>query len=90
MLPEGLAYAIGAAAEIWSFATGWTGRKARISRQTVKYASMNRTYSCQKLKDRCGYRPIVGLEEGFQRSVKSFVINERKEKEASGDLKKKQ
>jgi len=67
-----------------------TGRKAKMNRQTVKYACMTRTYSCEKLKQRLGYRPVVSLEEGWKRGVRSFVWNERSEKDKEGVTKKAQ
>lgn len=75
-LSSGLSYAVGALGELSNLVTG---RKAKISRQTAKYACMTRTYSCAKLKRRCGYVPVVGLEEGLGRSVRSFVVGERAE-----------
>lgn len=85
MLGAGLGGVMGGLAEL---SNAITGRKAKLTRQSVKYATMTRTYSCAKLKRRCGYVPMVGLDEGLQRAVKSFVINERAEKESGGVGKK--
>ena len=82
-----LAYAVGALAEL---SNKITGRKAKMNRQTVKYACMTRTYSCEKLKQRLGYRPVLSLEEGWKRGVRSFVWNERSEKDKEGVTKKAQ
>jgi sterol-4alpha-carboxylate 3-dehydrogenase (decarboxylating) len=84
-LGETFAYAIGALAEMSSFITG---RKTKMNRQTVKYACMTRTYTCDKLKQRCGYRPVVGIEEALQRSVKSFLLNDQAAENANGQVKK--
>ena len=43
-----------------------------MTRQTVKYSTMNRWFSCEKLKNRCGYEPKVGVEEGLERTVRWF------------------
>lgn len=78
-LSEGFLLPIGALAEMSTYITG---RKTKMTRQSVKYATMARYFSCDKLKRRCGYTPLVGLEEGLARAVKSFVQNERAEKAA--------
>lgn len=72
-IPEDLAWVIGVLSEAFGMVTG---RKGRLNRQTVKYSSMNRYFSCEKIKRRCGYRPVVGLEEGLARSVRWFKLNE--------------
>ena len=84
---KNLGYTIGALAEL---SNKITGRKAKLNRQTVKYACMTRTYSCDKLKMRLGYVPMVSMEEGWKRGVRSFVLNERREKEKGGEDKKAQ
>lgn len=86
-LSESLMYPIGALAELVSW---FTGRKTKISRTTVKYSCIHRYYDCKKLKDRCGYAPIVGLEEAFGRSVRQHVMDEEAAKTAAGQGKKQQ
>lgn len=80
-MPQGFMVPIGALAEL---STYFTGRKTKMTRQAVKYACMTRYFSCEKLKRRCGYSPLVGLEEGLGRATKSFVLKERAEKRAKG------
>ncbi|KAK5056709.1 hypothetical protein LTR84_012241 [Exophiala bonariae] len=77
ILPAGMAEFVGGAAETfnWLF-----GRKGKLNRQTVKYTCIHRYYSCEKLKKRTGYAPIVDIDEGFARSVKWFKANEEEEK----------
>ena len=83
-LPASFMLPVGALAEL----TGYlTGRKTKMTRQALKYATMTRYYSCDKLKRRCGYTPLVGLEEGLARATKSFVLNERAEKAAQVHMK---
>lgn len=77
VLPEGFATFAGGAAEI----TNWlTGRKGKLTRQSVKYACMDRYYSCEKLKRRLRYVPVIDMEEALSRSVRSFAIEEREAK----------
>ena len=84
-LGKDLSYVIGTLAEL---SNKITGRKAKLNRQTVKYACMTRTYSCKKAKQRLGYRPLVSMEEGWRRGVRSFVWNERADSEKAGEAKK--
>lgn len=84
MLPEGFASFAGGAAEV----TSWlTGRKGKLTRESVKYACMDRWYSCEKLKGRLGYVPLVGMGEALERSVRSFVGEEREAKRREGEKK---
>ena len=75
---------IGALAELSTYITG---RKTKITRQAIKYSCMTRFYSCDKLKRRCGYTPLVGLEEGLARAVKDFELEKRAEERAQGQKK---
>ena len=55
----------------WGF---WLlGRKPSLTRRQVKYSCMTRYYDIGKAKDRLGYTPIVGLEEGIRIGVESFL-----------------
>ncbi|KEF54317.1 uncharacterized protein A1O9_09483 [Exophiala aquamarina CBS 119918] len=87
ILPAGMAEFVGGAAETFNWLTG---RKGKLNRQTVKYTCIHRYYSCEKLKRRTGYRPIVGVDEGFARSVKWFKANEAEEKRKASMEKKAQ
>jgi sterol-4alpha-carboxylate 3-dehydrogenase (decarboxylating) len=75
VLPTWFAYYIGAAAEVFNYLSG---RKGKFNRQTLKYATIHRYYSCKKLMERTGYVPIVALDEGFERSVKWFKEDEER------------
>lgn len=72
-IPEGFIMPIGALAEL---STYLTGRKTKMTRQSIKYACMTRYFSCVKLKERCGYTPLVGLDEGLARAAKSYILEE--------------
>jgi sterol-4alpha-carboxylate 3-dehydrogenase (decarboxylating) len=84
VLPQGFASFAGGAAEL----TSWlTGRKGKLTRESVKYACMDRWYSCEKLKRRLGYVPLVGMEEALSRSVRSFAVEEREVKKEGKEKK---
>ncbi|RMZ89950.1 hypothetical protein DV736_g2834, partial [Chaetothyriales sp. CBS 134916] len=85
-IPKDWAVAIGALSELFG---NITCRKGRLTKQGAKYASMNRWFKSDKLIARTGYRPLVGIEEGLQRTVRSFkqdaenaAANESVEKKA--------
>jgi sterol-4alpha-carboxylate 3-dehydrogenase (decarboxylating) len=86
-LPKSLAMTMGALSQGFNWLAG---REGRITPQTVRYSCMHRYYSCEKLKRRCGYLPVVGIQEGLERSVRWFVWDERGEKEKGGLGKKEQ
>jgi sterol-4alpha-carboxylate 3-dehydrogenase (decarboxylating) len=73
-IPASLAETVGLLAETfnWMF-----GRQGKLTRQTVKYMCIDRYYSCEKLMRRTGYVPVVGLDEGFARSVRWFKEDEK-------------
>ncbi len=80
-IPTGLASFVGGAAELFNFLSG---RKGKLNRQTVKYAVIHRYYSCEKLKERTGYMPLVEIDEGLARAVWEFKEGERLEQEKKG------
>lgn len=84
-VPAGLATFVGAAAETFNWLTG---RKGKFNRQTAKYAIINRYYSCEKLKRRTGYKPIVPIDEGLARAVREFKAAEET-KRRTGSVEKK-
>ena len=70
ILPVGMASWFGLVGEMISKVTG---RQGKLTRQNIKYMTMHRYYSCEKLMTRCGYQPLVGLEEGIQREIREYV-----------------
>jgi sterol-4alpha-carboxylate 3-dehydrogenase (decarboxylating) len=84
--------------EGWALVAGWgseifakmSGRKARYNRQTARYSCMVRYFSCEKLRERTGYEPIVGVEEALERTVRWFKEMEETEWKDGGEEKKKQ
>ena len=87
VLPEGLAVAAGWGSEIFSWLAG---RKSRYNRQTARYACMVRYFSCEKLKRQTGYRPIVGVEEALERTVRWFKEIEEEDRRKDSEGKKAQ
>ena len=64
---------------------GWiTRRPAKLTPLQVKYACMTRYYDIGKAKNRLGYAPIVGLQEGIELAVKWFVDEKAKEGDEKG------
>ncbi|KZF23740.1 hypothetical protein L228DRAFT_267710 [Xylona heveae TC161] len=49
------------------------GKKPTLTRQQVRYSCMTRYYNIGKAKERLGYRPIVSLDEGVERTTKWFL-----------------
>ncbi|KAI9730161.1 MAG: erg26, C-3 sterol dehydrogenase [Claussenomyces sp. TS43310] len=57
---------------------GWlTGRPVKFTRKATKYSCMTRYYDISKARNRLGYKPLVGLDEGARRAVE-WALNERK------------
>jgi sterol-4alpha-carboxylate 3-dehydrogenase (decarboxylating) len=76
-----LGLAIGGAIEwvMWC-----VGRQPKLTRRQVRYSCMTRYYDIGKAKKRLGYGPIVGLEEGIERSVRWFEEERKREEEKKG------
>lgn len=85
VLPEGLATFMGT---IFSTVGSLTGKKTRMTAQSVRYSLIDRYYSCEKIKRRCGYIPVVDAEEGLARSVDWFLKYEKEQKGSGIDEKK--
>ncbi len=78
VFPKPVAMALATAFE-WIF---WLlGRTPSLTRQRARYSCMTRFYCIDKAKRRLGYEPIVGLEEGVRRAVRSALEKERQESE---------
>lgn len=61
----------------WVF---WAVRKTpQLTRRQVRYSCMTRYYDCSKAKRRMGYAPIVGLQEGIEKSVRWFAEQAKSE-----------
>jgi sterol-4alpha-carboxylate 3-dehydrogenase (decarboxylating) len=60
------------------------GKTPKLTRRSVKYSCMTRYYDIGKARRLLGYAPIVGLQEGIERSVAWFEEEARKEGEKKG------
>lgn len=79
-LPRDLAVFAGFAAE-W---VNWALRRpTKFTAKAARYACLSRYYSCEKLKRRTGYKAIVPVEEGLERTVKWFkAVVDQEDKKA--------
>jgi sterol-4alpha-carboxylate 3-dehydrogenase (decarboxylating) len=50
------------------------GKVPSLSKKQVKYSCMTRYYNIGKAKERLGYKPIVSLPDGIERTVKVSVF----------------
>ncbi|KAF2088041.1 NAD(P)-binding protein [Saccharata proteae CBS 121410] len=65
----------------WSVWLLSLGRKeSNMTAETVKYTYLVRTLKCEKARERLGYRPLVGLREGIQRTVDWHLEQAEKKK----------
>ncbi|KAH9909890.1 sterol-4-alpha-carboxylate 3-dehydrogenase like protein [Xylariomycetidae sp. FL2044] len=78
VIPLWLMACVAAAAEWWAWA--W-GAKPRMTRMTVKMATMTRWYDIAKARDVLGYEPEVSMEEGVKRGVAWYLKQQQKQKE---------
>lgn len=60
------------------------GKKPNLTRAQVRYSSMSKYHSIAKAKQRLGYEPLVGLEEGIKRGVGYIMEQEKKAGEKKG------
>ena len=72
-IPRSFGFIIGAIAEwvVWAMSLG--RKKSTISRMTIRYSTMTRTYRIDKIKRRLGYKPRVGMKEAINRAGGSFL-----------------
>ncbi|KAF2478406.1 putative sterol-4-alpha-carboxylate 3-dehydrogenase, decarboxylating [Lindgomyces ingoldianus] len=59
------------------------GGQPSITTNMLKYTAQVRTFSIEKAKQRLGYQPRVGMEEGIQRAVTWHLSNSAKAKKLS-------
>jgi sterol-4alpha-carboxylate 3-dehydrogenase (decarboxylating) len=72
-----------ALATVLEFVMGLFGRTPTFTRIAVKSSSRARYFSIEKARKRLGYEPIVSVQEGLRRSVKSaLAINEKQRENA--------
>ncbi|KAI8234204.1 Sterol-4-alpha-carboxylate 3-dehydrogenase, decarboxylating [Colletotrichum sp. SAR 10_99] len=56
------------------------GEVSPLNRTIVRFACMSRWYVIDKAKERLGWEPAVGNEEGIRRAVEWFLENEKKQR----------
>ncbi|TEA15709.1 Sterol-4-alpha-carboxylate 3-dehydrogenase, decarboxylating [Colletotrichum sidae] len=62
----------------------WKGEQPTITRQIVRFTCMNRWFVVDKAKERLGWEPEVGTEEGVRRAVEWFLEKEKREAAQGG------
>ena len=63
---------------IWALSWG-SRRPEKFNRSQMSNCSLDRTFCVQKARERLGWEPRIGLEEGARRAVES-VMQERKDR----------
>jgi sterol-4alpha-carboxylate 3-dehydrogenase (decarboxylating) len=58
---------------VWIFSFG--RKKSNLTRHGVRYSTITRTLNIEKAKRVLGYRPMIGMQEGIERSVAWFEEN---------------
>lgn len=78
VIPAWLGMAMAALVEylFWILTLGKKSPPSSFRRDILKYAVTNRTYCIEKAKDRLGYMPLVGPDEGIRRGVEWFLEHE--------------
>lgn len=80
LIPTVVYYVFAVIAEwvVWALSLG--KKESTINRRMVKYLTMIRTFDISKAKERLGYRPQVGMEEGIKRAVQYYLAHESDKK----------
>lgn len=73
IIPRSIGMCMAFVAEWMTWLLSLGRRKAAFSRTGVGFSTITRTYRIDKAKQRLGYRPEVGLQEGIKRAVRSYV-----------------
>ncbi|CAG8487976.1 4077_t:CDS:2 [Funneliformis mosseae] len=60
-------------ASLTELSSNVTGKEPGFTRFRVKFTTTNRYFNINKAKSRLGYEPLVDLEEGVKRAVKSVI-----------------
>lgn len=80
-LDKDFAFAVGAVFE-WVF---WAlGRKPNVTRQQVRYSTLQKYHNIDKARRRLGYAPLVDLDEGVKRGVRYLIEQEEKDAQKKG------
>ena len=80
IIPKWLGLWIGYIAE-WAVWLRSFGRKtSTLSRLSINYSTISRTWRIDKAKQRLGYRPLISMEEGIARAGKWFASQQNQTK----------
>lgn len=82
IIPQGLALVMGFVAEWWVWATSLGKEQSVLSRQTVRYACINRTLNCGKAKRILGYRSKITMSQAIEKTGAWFVQEAKGAEEA--------
>lgn len=66
----------------WLFWLGTWGGTPPITRRMLKYTAQVRTFDITKARERLGFEPRVGMEEGLRRGVEWNLAREAEKKKA--------
>jgi sterol-4alpha-carboxylate 3-dehydrogenase (decarboxylating) len=70
-LPRTVGLMLAGAAEGWSWLMG---KEPGFTRYRVKYSSSSRYYNVERARRVLGYEPIVGIQEGIDRTVEVSIL----------------
>ncbi|MCJ1242459.1 erg26, C-3 sterol dehydrogenase [Varicellaria rhodocarpa] len=78
IIPKSVGLIMATLAEWMFWLIFWGTKEPQLTRRRIKHMCMNRTFRIDKAKSRLGYRPQVTMEEGIERGVQWFLVNEKK------------
>ena len=78
VIPKSLGYALGTVAEYVVWATSFGAKQATFNRASIRFTCMTRTYKIEKARERLGYEPQMGMQEGIRRGVEWCLGEEKK------------
>lgn len=64
----------------WIFTWGY--KEPSMTRNKIKFSTMNRTFCIDKAKKRLGYQPLVNLDDGITRSVQWYRRYQEQQKKS--------
>ncbi|THY01708.1 NAD(P)-binding protein [Aureobasidium pullulans] len=73
VIPTKVALGLGSASDLatWAFTLGRKSPSS-LSRESIEHLCLNRTHDISKVKERLHYTPLVSVDEGIRRGVKSL------------------
>ncbi|OKL63207.1 hypothetical protein UA08_01149 [Talaromyces atroroseus] len=80
VIPKWVGLAMGFISEWVVWAWSWGSRGPNMTQEGIRFSTMIRTLSVEKAKRVLGYKPVVSMEEGLDRSVRWFLNEYKKER----------